>query len=168
MARRKKAKLKEGWAEPRRHSICSRLSVETKDSESRYLLGIDLNEFKTLENLWYSNGTFLNYSDDEAPVSRTAQQYGGATTIHGIPYILDKDRHPLEKLLWIIFVSIGVSLIIYLSESIWSDYKKNPVITSVETTGYNIENIDFPAVTICAQGSMQKVTGRGNKLKVLL
>ena len=101
----------------------------------------------------------IDLSNDEGPIGKTAKQYGGATTIHGIPYILDKDRHPLEKLLWIIFVSIGVSLIIYLSESIWSNYQKNPIITSVETTGYNIENIDFPAVTICAQGSMQKVTG---------
>ena len=47
----------------------------------------------------------------------------------------------------------------FLSLNIYIDWQSNQIITSVGTTGYSIENIEFPSVTICAQGSIQRVTG---------
>ena len=41
---------------------------------------------------------------DSEPTSKTLREYGNATTVHGIPYILEAGRNPVERLLWIIFV----------------------------------------------------------------
>ena len=102
----------------------------------------------------------LHFSDsDEGPVLKTVKEYGGSTTVHGIPYILEDGRHPLERILWIILVGIGAGMAAFLSLNIYNDWQSNQIITSVGTTGYSIENIEFPSVTICAQGSIQRVTG---------
>ena len=98
-------------------------------------------------------------SNEEGAVWKTVNQYGNATTVHGISYTLEQGRHPLERLLWVVLVLIGAGFSLYLSGSILNDRDNNPVMTTVETTGYNIENIDFPSITICAQGSIQKITG---------
>ena len=97
---------------------------------------------------------------DPEPTSKTLREYGNATTVHGIPYILEAGRNPVERLLWIIFVGIGAGTATYLSFNIYQDWQNQQVITSVGTTGYNIENIQFPSITICAQGSIKKVTGK--------
>ena len=36
-------------------------------------------------------------------------------------------------------------------------YKENPVLTSLATTSYPVENISFPAITICGQGLIKEV-----------
>ena len=96
---------------------------------------------------------------DSGPTSKTLREYGSATSVHGIPYILEDGRKPVERLLWIIFVGIGAGTATYFSFNIYQDWQNQQVITSVGTTGYNIENIQFPSITICAQGSIKKVTG---------
>ena len=106
----------------------------------------------------FSDAIF-HVSNEEGAVRKTAKQYGNATTVHGISYILEKGRHPLERLLWIVLVLIGFGVFFYLTATIWTERENNPVMTTVETTGYNIENIEFPSITICAQGSIQKITG---------
>ena len=109
---------------------------------------------------WLAYKSVLHFSDsDEGPVLKTAKEYGESTTVHGIPYILEDGRHPLERILWIILVGIGAGMAAFLSLNIYNDWQSNQIITSVGTTGYSIENIEFPAVTICAQGSIQRVTG---------
>ncbi len=39
----------------------------------------------------------------------------------------------------------------------YEDWQETPVLTSVRTTGMPISEIEFPAVTICAQGNIQEV-----------
>ena len=90
---------------------------------------------------------------------KTLKGYGGSSTVHGVPYILDEGQHPLEKMLWIFLVGIGCWVVAYLSLKIYDDWQANPVITTVSTTGYSIKNIPYPSITICAQGSMREITG---------
>ena len=94
----------------------------------------------------------------------TLRAYGGSSTVHGVPYILDEGQHPLEKMLWIFLVGIGCWVVAHLSLKIYDDWQTNPVITTVSTTGYSIKNIPYPSVTICAQGSMREITGDVNYL----
>ena len=98
-------------------------------------------------------------SNEEAAVRKTVKQYGNATTVHGISYILEQGRHPLERLLWIVLVLTGFGVFFYLTTTICTERENNPVMTTVETTGYNIENIEFPSITVCPQGSVKKITG---------
>ena len=57
----------------------------------------------------------------------------------------------LERLLWICVVSLGFGFAVALSISAYIDWKKNPVLTTIGTTGHPIEKVEFPAITICAQ-----------------
>ena len=36
-------------------------------------------------------------------------------------------------------------------------WKDNPTMTTINTTAYPIENVEFPAITICSQGSAKDI-----------
>ena len=46
---------------------------------------------------------------------------------------------------------------IYSTYISYKDWKDNPIITTVNTTAYPIEDIDYPAITICSQGASKDV-----------
>ena len=85
------------------------------------------------------------------PIGKTAKEYSEATTIHGIAYIFKNGLWPFERFLWILAVCLGVFLAIFLSVKAYVEWKDNPVLTTVATTGFPIEKVEFPAITICAQ-----------------
>ena len=97
--------------------------------------------------------------DSDGPVSKTLKEYGGATTIHGIPYILEDGRRAFERLLWICLVIASAWFAFYNTYNSYWDWQNNPVTTTIGTTGLNIEKIDYPSITICAQGSVKEITG---------
>ena len=97
--------------------------------------------------------------DSDGPVGKTLKEYGGATTIHGIPYILEDGRKMFERLLWVSLVILGMVLTIHLSAQLYNDWQDDPVLTTVGTTGLDIEKIDYPSITICAQGSVKEMIG---------
>ena len=81
----------------------------------------------------------------------TVQQYSENTTVHGISYVFEKGLPHLERLLWILAVVTGIGLAIYMSLTAYWQWVDNPVLTTIGTTGYPIENVSFPAITICSQ-----------------
>ena len=89
--------------------------------------------------------------------SITAQAYSQATTIHGLQYVFEDDLPPLEYCFWILVVFIGLSLATLLSVFAYIEWKENPVLTSVKTTGYPIGQIEFPSIAICAQVLLRMV-----------
>ena len=84
-------------------------------------------------------------------IEQTTKQYSENTTIHGIGYIFESGLSVLERLLWILVVSLGIFFAILLSVTAYQNWQENPVLTTVATTGYPIEKVQFPAITICAQ-----------------
>ena len=46
---------------------------------------------------------------------------------------------------------------IYSTIYAYKDWKDNPTITTVNTTAYPINSIEFPAITICSQGASKDV-----------
>ena len=97
--------------------------------------------------------------DRNGPVGKTLSEYGGATTIHGIPYILEDGRRVFERLLWVSLVISGMVLAILWSAQLYNDWQDDPVLTTVGTTGLAIEKIEYPSITICAQGSVKEIIG---------
>ena len=83
--------------------------------------------------------------------AQTAREYSNSTSIHGIPYIFEKDAFIFERTLWVLAVSCGIILATVMSATAYFDWKDSPILTTVATTGYPIEKIEFPAITICAQ-----------------
>ena len=52
----------------------------------------------------------------------------------------------------------------FLLKKAYNDWQDNPVLTSVSTTAMPIAEIEFPAITICGQGSIAEVSF-GKKLR---
>ena len=92
-------------------------------------------------------------------ISRTAYEYAEVATTHGIYYIFEKGRLVFERVFWVIVVILALVFAIGLSIRAYSDWKANPVLTSVGTTGHPIEQVPFPSITVCPQGSANKVIG---------
>ena len=85
-------------------------------------------------------------------IKSTIQEFARTTTIHGIAYVFDNALKTFDRILWILAVCLGTGFAIILSLEAWIDWKDSPVLTSVSSTGLPIQNIDFPAITICSQG----------------
>ena len=82
---------------------------------------------------------------------KTAKEYSNSTSIHGILYVFENEVFIFERILWVFAVFSGIILATLMSVTAYFDWKNNPVLTTVATTGYPIEKIEFPAITICAQ-----------------
>ena len=90
-------------------------------------------------------------------ISRTAYEYAEVATTHGIYYIFENGRLIFERVFWVIVVILALVFAIGLSIRAYSDWKANPVLTSVGTTGHPIEQVAFPSITVCPQGCANKV-----------
>ena len=87
----------------------------------------------------------------------TTKQYSSATTIHGISY-LSSDRVPaLERLIWLVVVILAIIFTTFQVCKLYKEWQDEPVITTLDTVALPIEEIEFPAVTICPQGSRQEI-----------
>ena len=87
----------------------------------------------------------------------TTQEYSSATTIHGIAYIFGDDVSKLESFLWAVVVALALLLTTYQVANLYKDWQNDPVVTTLDTVALPIEEIEFPAVTICPQGSRQEI-----------
>ena len=90
-------------------------------------------------------------------IKSTIQEFASTTTIHGIAYVFDNALKAFDRILWILAVCLGTGFAIILSLEAWIDWKDSPVLTSVSSTGLPIQNIDFPAITICSQGLIKVI-----------
>ena len=91
------------------------------------------------------------------PYHTTLKQYASVSTAHGISYIFEDGRFFLERIIWAAVVVAALAFAICMSISAFHNWKDNPVLTSVKTTGLPIEKIEFPAITICSQGSANEI-----------
>ena len=96
-------------------------------------------------------------NNNKGPIAKTTYEYADNATIHGIFYIFETGRLLFERIFWIIVVILALAFAIGMSVSAYDNWKANPVLTSVGTTGYPIEKIKFPSITICPQGSANEI-----------
>ena len=91
------------------------------------------------------------------PGYRTLKEYSSASTTHGIAYVFEDDRLLIERVLWVIVIGIAIYIAAFFSIQAYINWQDDPVLTSVGTTGYPIEKVAFPSITICAQGSAKEI-----------
>ncbi len=65
------------------------------------------------------------------------------------------------RLFWILVVIAMFMLGGYWSVTAYYQWEDNPVLTTVKTSAYPVSNIEFPAVTICGQGSNDVMLSAG-------
>ena len=87
----------------------------------------------------------------------TTTEFCEATSIHGFPYISNDRNSGIERLFWSIVVILAISFTTYQVVVLYQEWQDEPVISTLETVAEPIEDINFPAVTICPQGSRQEI-----------
>ena len=84
-------------------------------------------------------------------VIRIIKEYAKSTTIHGINYIFESGIPIIERLLWTVAMIVMVFFASLFSMSAYIEWEDHPVVTTVKSTGKAIKDVEFPAITICAQ-----------------
>ena len=59
-----------------------------------------------------------------------------------------------SRLLWIPFTIAGFVMAGLIFKPLYNKYTDNPILRSVDDTNYPIENINFPAITICSNNKV--------------
>ena len=80
--------------------------------------------------------------------------YFTETTVHGFRYVVE-GRNLLERLMWILFIGFGFGfcgIIFYNAYHNWEDY---PVETTIDAVGLPVQELPFPAITVCDTKSLQ-------------
>ena len=81
-------------------------------------------------------------------------EYFSTTTVHGFSYIVG-GRNILEKVLWVLFIAIGVSFCTHILVNLYQQWEDNPVETTIDEVGLPIQDLPFPAITICDTNSLK-------------
>ena len=93
----------------------------------------------------------------DSPIVKTAKEYSSTSVIHGLAYTMSDKQSLLERLLWTILVCSAFLLSSYQLQVMYKDWQDKPVITVLDTVSLPIEEIEFPAITICPQGSSKDI-----------
>ena len=80
------------------------------------------------------------------------KDYASTSTVHGVSYILDEKTPVIERLLWLIVVSIFGCVAVYMVVQTFTTWQENKVITTLKTVAKPVSDLDFPAITICSSG----------------
>ncbi|XP_063918109.1 pickpocket protein 28-like [Zophobas morio] len=82
-------------------------------------------------------------------VSTHWSEFLGNSTIHGFRYLTGTERSIFEKFWWICIISISVYICGLLINSTWQKWEDTPVFMTMSQKPVPLQNIPFPAVTIC-------------------
>ena len=80
--------------------------------------------------------------------------YFSQTTVHGFRYIV-QGRNLFERVIWILFILFGF---VYSFYTIWKAiiyWETHPVETTIDQVGVPVQELPFPAITICDTQSLQ-------------
>ena len=90
-------------------------------------------------------------------ISTHMKEYASVSTAHGFSYLAEDGRLKLERMFWLFVVVLAMLFCYYQTATLYNQWQDHPVITNLDTVSLPIEDIEFPAVTICPQGSMSDI-----------
>ena len=90
-------------------------------------------------------------------VMRHVKKYASVTTAHGISYLAEDGLLILEKIFWLLVVCLAVVFMTFQTSSLYKQWQDEPVVTTLDTVALPIQELEFPAVTICPQGSIKSI-----------
>ena len=95
----------------------------------------------------------INKSD----VLDTLRDYSSNSSIHGVPYLGSPEHSRCGRLFWIITICVALTCTLSQVFNLCYQWVDDPVVTTLETISLPVEQIDFPAVTLCPQGSTEDI-----------
>ena len=90
-------------------------------------------------------------------MKRYLKEYATTTTAHGFSYLAEDGRSFLERTFWLTIVVLALAFSYWQTSTLYKQWQDSPVITTLETVSMPIKEIEFPAVTICPQGSIKGI-----------
>ena len=93
----------------------------------------------------------------KSPIVQTLNEYASVSVIHGLSYIFSEGQSMKERILWLIIVCSALAFTVYQLPDFYLEWQEHPIITVLDTVALPIEDIKFPAVTICPQGSAKDI-----------
>ena len=103
---------------------------------NRVYSGNDRNSKRRKENAFY----------------QTLHGYAEAATIHGLVYLFERGQPWLPRGFWFLVVIACLILTVGLSLEAFNQWQDNRVFMAVKSVSLPVEEIEFPAITICAEG----------------
>jgi hypothetical protein len=85
-------------------------------------------------------------------VSDILKSFTSQSTIAGLYHVFLNDETLLGKIFWLLSIVVLAFLGVFVSVQNYLDWKNEPVVTTVASTGYPVSGIPFPSVVICSQG----------------
>ncbi|CAB4057081.1 ASICN [Lepeophtheirus salmonis] len=85
------------------------------------------------------------------------KSYSEVTTGHGIYYVFEQTGNIVTQITWILIIFLFIILGFLFCKEAYEDWQNNPVLTTLEITGLKVEEIDFPAITLCNQGNLKDI-----------
>ena len=85
-------------------------------------------------------------------ISSILLEYSKTSSVAGIRYVFSSVEPVLGNVIWFFVISIFSSLFVYTSVLSFNEWRNEPVLTTVATTGFPVKEISFPAVVICPNG----------------
>lgn len=82
-------------------------------------------------------------------VWKVFSEYSETSTVHGVRYLGERRRHWLERIWWILTVSVSVFLCFGFIFQAWWKWTTSPVIITFADEATPISSIPFPTITIC-------------------
>ena len=93
-------------------------------------------------------------------LSRVFKSYSSKSTLHGVSYVCDEDAFGVERILWGIIIFLGLAFTIFQLILLVDEWQESPTVTTLNSSFIPVQDIKFPQVTICPQGSVDNLVER--------
>ena len=87
----------------------------------------------------------------------TIKNYSEISSIQGIVYIFASNQSLAGRFFWTSVVSLMLILGTYWSIVAYNEWEESPVLTTLTTPAMPVNDIDFPAITICSRGMNEDI-----------
>ena len=88
-----------------------------------------------------------------AHVKRDVSDYFTGTTVHGFRYVV-QGKNLLERVVWIFFILCGFLFCARSVLEMYQHWEERPVETTIDEVGLPIQELPFPAITVCDTDSL--------------
>ena len=85
-------------------------------------------------------------------IKRTANEYAGQATVHGVSYMSDRGLPHLDRVLWFLFCLGLGCLAIYWTKESFTGWQNDQTITTLKNTAKPVTELEFPTIAICSDG----------------
>lgn len=94
--------------------------------------------------------TMKEHLSHELTLKKVLCEFCETTSIHGVRYLGRRRIHWLERIWWIVAVSVSIFFCAKLLERTWYKKSISPVIITIDNEATQISDIPFPTITICS------------------